>query len=131
MFVTETHAAGTLYRAAFHNATDPVPTTVDASTFDGTDWLDADGYLKPGTPLKESATAGVYELAGTGAAEEATRVLPYAVRMGPVDGTGPDVPVAAQTRGDVIRSHVESALGRALTANEVTALTASDLFRLV
>ena len=122
---------GTLYRPAFHAPQDAVPTRIDPSSFKGSDWVDADGVLKPGTPLKADGT-----LAGDAVDETAERVLPFAVGIaeGSTDAlldAAPNGDVAANTRGDIVRSHVEGNLGRVLTANELAAFAASGRFVLV
>ena len=123
---------GTLYRPAFHTVSDhDVPTRIDPSSFKGTDWVDLYGVLKPGTPLKADGT-----LAGTPDEQVAERIVPYAVGIaeGNTDAlldAAPNGDVAARTRGEVVRADVEAALGRELTAFEVTAIHASGRFLLV
>jgi hypothetical protein len=126
-----TSAEGTFYRQAFHSPETGVPVRIDPSSFKGTDWVDMSGVLKPGTPLLANGA-----LAGTAADTEAKYVVPFAVGIaeGNTDAlldAAPNGDVAAYTRGDVVQEHVEIALGRDLSANELTAFNASGRFTLL
>lgn len=118
---------GTLYRPAFETLVDAVPRRIDPSSFKGSAWVDSYGVLKPGTPLKADGTLA------TNAANPAAFVLPYAVGVaaGSTDAAldaAPNGDVAAATRGDLMRSHIEGNLGRVLTADESAAYTTTGRF---
>lgn len=126
-----TSAEGTFYRPAFHAPETGVPVRIDPSDFKGTDWVDMYGVLKPGTPLLADGS-----LAGTVDATEAKYVVPFPVGIaeGNTDAlldAAPNGDVACYTRGDVTQEHVEAAIGRDLTAFEVTAYEASGRFTLL
>jgi hypothetical protein len=81
---------------------------------------DADGYLPPGLPLL--ATGGPV----TGAAQTAVYVVgPESVKLGTVDHFGNVI-----LNGFLVRDAIEDNLGRALNANELSALTAGG-FKLI
>ena len=133
---------GSFYRAAFHDPVQGVPVRITPADFDGLpagggDWLDSEGYLKPGTPLKEDGTlADGLDAAGAVAAESAEFVTMHAVRIAEsnasADLTGaPGVDIGAATRGDIVTEHVEEALGRALSAEERSSILDTGRFTLI
>lgn len=127
----EVHAAGDLYLPAFHDMVGTIPLRITPSDFDGSDWVDDEGYLLPGTPLASDGT-----IAGDAADETAAFVVPYAVGIADSGASAdltaaPDGDIAVATRGDVVQEHLESNLGRDLTANEVSAIESTGRFVLV
>lgn len=87
--------------------------------------VDADGYLKPGTPLRTTGAPGAPI---TGAAQGAV------VLVGPepykVDATL-DHPVNAFFAGVFSRQAIEANLGRVLSADELAAIAATPGMRLI
>ena len=135
-------SGGSFYRTAFHDPVQGVPVRISPADFDGLpanggDWLDSEGYLKPGTPLKDDGTlADGLAADGTAAAESAAFVTMHAVRIAEsnssADLTGaPGVDVGAATRGDIVTEHVEEALGRALSAEERSSIQDTGRFALI
>ena len=128
MRVGSTVPGGTFYRPAFETLGDDTPIRIDPSSFKGSDWVDADGVLKPGAPLKKDGT-----LAGSAPGQTAERVVPYPVGIaeGNTDAlldAAPNGDVAARSRGDLMRGDIEAGLGRVLTADEVSAIEKSGRF---
>lgn len=122
---------GTVYRPAFKTLGDNVEVRVDPSSFKGSDWIDADGVVKPGCPLKADGT-----IAGGAPGEVAASVVPYAVGVaeGSTDAlldAAPNGDIATRTRGDVVRFDVEGNLGRVLTPDEVSAIESTGRFVLI
>lgn len=118
-----TTAGGDVYESPFVGPVDFVTVVlVDLSTL-STDEVDADGVLKPGVLLKDNgaladATAGEFIY---GAVAEATKVADDNSNL----AGETDVEVAVCTIGQVNRAILEDVLGRALTANEVSAIKAA------
>ena len=124
----QSFAAGTLERPVFNRPESGVPVRIDPSSFKVSDFC-VEGVLVAGTPLKADGT-----LAGVG--ETAAYVLPYgcAIAESSTDAdldASPNGDIAGRTRGDIIRDRVEGNIGRALTADEATAITASGRFTLI
>ena len=122
---------GSLYRPVFEGMPHGIPQRITPSDFDGTDWVDADGYLKPGTPLKADGTP-----AGSVVDETAESVIPYSTQIAESGSTedlaaAPDGDIAVSKRGEIVQDYVEGNLGRALTANEKAAINASGRFTLI
>ena len=129
-------AGGALYRPALHSPEEAVPTRIDPSSFKSSDWVDADGVLKPGTPLAADGALADGTIVEDVMTAPAARVVPFAVGIaeGSTDAlldAAPNGDVAACTRGDISRDHVEGNLGRVLTTAEVAAIEASGRFVLV
>lgn len=136
MPMTVTESAGTTaYASPFMGPIDhPVHVKVDVSTLliDGVlgAQVDSNGYIKPGTLLKLVANVGV-PLAGT-AAEfvyaaviEATKIVAVNPTNTSLGADTSDPFVACTTRGVINRDVWEDNMGRAMHANEVTALAAA------
>ena len=121
----ETTPAGTTYGNPIRGPADYTRTvTIDPDTL-STDEIDAHGYVKPGTPLKEGGglADGTASEHIEGVVVEATKV---ADSNAAADLTAADpVDVAVLTIGQVNRAIIEDNLGRTLTGNEVAAFAAA------
>lgn len=110
-----------------------MPVRLDVSSLDGTDFIDDDGYIKPGTPL---TAAGVPASAAPGAGTEAVGIVPEALQVAP-SGASADVTAAADheiavaTICQVNQDVIEDNIGRALTANEITNIEATGRIVLI
>ena len=129
-FITTKTTTGSFYRAAFTAPTTNVSVTIDPSSFDTLDYVDTDGYLKPGTPLQADGTPA------DGVADVAKYIVPYAVKIAASNATADlnaasNNTIAGATAGDVDRAVVEANLGRVLTANEIAAIESTGRFILV
>jgi len=101
---------------------------VDISTLT-TDEVDADGFLKPGVPFQKD---GTLVSAGSGQFVYAVNPEPIDLHLATVPPTnttlGNDTrtyPVGMGTIGEVNRDIIEDNLGRAISANELTAFNAA------
>jgi hypothetical protein len=109
--------------------------TIDLSTLTysaGAGEVDADGYIKPGTPVQAPNSAAPGALV-SGASQYAG-VIVEAVYVGadPIDADADldaltDIQAAVARGGLVNRDIIEDNLGRALSANEVAALEAGGI----
>lgn len=106
---------------------------VDVSTLD-TEEVDANGYLKPGTPIQlvASGIVGAVQGALVTAADQRAGVVPEPIKVAAdnVAGTlaaAADVPVAIAFNCAINRAMVEDHLGRAISANELAALRAAGV----
>jgi len=128
---------GDLYRPVFEGMPHGIPKRITPADFDGTDWIDSDGYLKPGTPLKEDGTvADGLDSSGSSTAETAAYVVPYSVSIAESGSSAdltaaPDGDISVATRGDLVQKQVEEGLGRALTSDEEASITRSGRFTLI
>lgn len=121
---------GTLYRPAFNTPKSGIPVRIDPSSFKGSAFCDANGFLVPGTPLQAGGTLA------TAAASPAAYVMPYAVQIAESNSdadldAAPNGDVTARTNGDVIEKHVAGNIGRVLTANEKAAYTTNTRLTLI
>ena len=92
-----------------------------------TDEVDADGWLKPGVPFKQDGT-----LADGSGHIHAVNPEPQNLHLATVPPTNASLaadtktfPLGMATMGTVNRDIIEDNLGRALTANELTAFATS------
>lgn len=116
-------AGGTTYGPVFNGdilAMEQVLVDVSELT---TDEVDADGWLKPGVPFKQDGT-----LADGSGHIYAVNPEPQNLRLDTVPPTNASLaadtktwPLGMGTMGTVNRDVIEDNLGRALTANELTA----------
>jgi len=86
--------------------------------------VDADGYLKPGTPLRTTGAIGA-PITGAGQGD-VVLVGPEPVRIGAADHT-----VNAFFAGVFSRQAIEANLGRVLTADELASIAATPGLRLI
>jgi hypothetical protein len=116
IFITEV-AGGASYASPFVGPVDhPAHVKLDISGMTD-DEIDANGYIKPGVPLRES---GVLIGSGNpvfGVVIEATKVA--ADNASGTLAAATDVFVAVATIGQVNQDIIEDNLGRALTADEI------------
>ena len=130
-FITTQKTTGQFYQPAFHGQPPKnVSVTIDPSVFDTLDYIDANGYLIPGTPLQADLTAA------DGPGDTAKYIIPYATKIAMSNSTtdltaATNNTIAGATGGDVDRKAVENNLGRVLTADEVAAIEATGRFILV
>lgn len=117
-------ASDATYGNAFLNNIDAVDhIKIDVSTLT-TDEVDSNGYLKPNVPLKSDGTL----VSGTsqtvyGLTVEATK-LPGRTDNASLSSDTSDPLIAVTTDALINRDIAEDNLGRALSANELSALTA-------
>lgn len=125
------HEGGQVYTNPFVGPNNhPAPVRVDLSTLFGSDWLDARGYLKPGTPF--TAAGALVAAPGAevhGLLFEATQVVDMgsnlvAVTQAALDAAG-DRNLIVSLICTVNQDVLEDNLGRALTADEIAAIDAS------
>lgn len=108
---------------------DTVTVRVDVSTLT-TDYVDANGYLKPGVPLRMN---GGLAVAVSGAGQVAAGVTIEPIRLlGRTDNANlaadtRDVDVALAVYGVLHQLRGEACLGRVYSANELAAIGASKL----
>lgn len=104
--------------------------TIDPDVLDGTDFVDSDGYIRPGTPFQKDGTLA------DGAAQPAAYVVPYAVKIAKSNATA-DLTAATNnsigvaTGGNISKSAVEANIGRVLTADEIANIESTGRFLLV
>jgi hypothetical protein len=129
VFITKT-AGGTGYANPFvHTPIDPAHVKVDVSALSADTGsggqVDAYGYIKPGTILKSDGTpiSGASQVAW-GVVFEPTQI-PGEVDNSDLAGAQ-DFLVTVGTGGLLNRDIVEDMLGRAITANELSALDAGN-----
>jgi hypothetical protein len=99
---------------------------VDISTLT-TDEVDADGFLKPGVPFQKD---GTLVSAGSGqfvyaVNPEPIKIITYVPTNTLLGADVATIPVGMGTIGECNRDIIEDNLGRALTANELTAFNAA------
>lgn len=133
--VTTVRAAGTAYGAVFVDGPrDVEQITVDMSVLTYADAsggeVDADGYLIPGVLLKSDGTLadGTTDEAIYGVVIEATKVpgLTTVAADATVQAAS-DFPVAVARGGLLNRDMIEDNLKRAISANELAAISNSNL----
>lgn len=131
MQVKQGQQGGQIYATPFVGPNNhPAPVRTDLSTLFGSAWLDARGWLKPGTPFKRDGTLV------TGAAQEvfgllfeATQVVDMGSNMvaptqAALDAAG-DRNLIVSTICQFNQDLMEDNLGRALNANEIAAIDAA------
>jgi len=104
--------------------------TLDVSAFYAADsaWVDSDGFLKPGTPVRESGVPI------SAASQYVYGVVIEPVRIGwngtiygntaAILNAADDIQIAVATLGQVIKEAVEDNMGRSMDDNEVKAFAA-------
>lgn len=121
MPLTITRTVGdTLYPDPFIQAGHVTSVVVDVSALTTT-FVDADGYLKPGTILRINGTVV------SGADQIAFGMVRFPIKVAATNtdtalGAGVDIPVPVVTHGVVNTTLCADLLGRALSANELAAL---------
>lgn len=130
--ITVKQPAGSYYQNVFHGNPPSGNTTVviDPSDFDGLDYVDADGHLRPGTPLLKDGTPS------DGVGEPTIFVVPYAVHIAKSNATADltaatDNTIGVATKGDLLQAAIEANLGRVLTADEIANIGSSGRFLLL
>lgn len=119
MHVTNTAAKGTAYADIRAGECQVHQVKLDVSTLGGVD--DADGVLPPGLPIKVDGTPV------TAGAQAAYGVIgPEPVKLGADDHFGNII-----TAGPLNRDMIEDNLGRAVSADELTALAEIPAIRLL
>lgn len=88
-----------------------------------TDEVDADGWLKPGVPFKQDGTLadGSGHIYAVNPEPQNLRMAVLPPTNGTLSGDTRTYPLGMGTIGTVNRDVIEDNLGRALTANELTA----------
>jgi len=99
---------------------------VDISTLTTAE-VDADGFLKPGVPFQKD---GTLVSAGSGqfvyaVNPEPIKIVTYVPTDALLTADTATIPVGMGTIGEVNRDVIEDNLGRAITANELTAFNAA------
>lgn len=110
------------------------PVEIDPSDFFGSDWLDARGYLKQGTPLQADGTpVSDVDQVVAGCLVEATQIVfpeGAAITQTMLDAEA-DRPVIITPVCQLNQDVLEDSLGRALNANELAAIAASKAVFLI
>ena len=103
---------------------------LDVSSLDGTDFVDDDGILIPGTPLRlvDNLLVPV-----DGGGQEVRGFVLEQVKIAKDNASGTlsaadDLAVVIVVKATVDRATVENNIGRVLTANEISAIEAADHF---
>lgn len=130
--ITVKQPAGSYYQNVFHAGPPSGNTTlvIDPSDFDGLDFVDADGFLRPGTPLLKDGTPS------DGVGEPTIFVVPYAVQIAKSNATADltaatNNSIAVATKGDLLQAAIEANLERVLTADEIANIESTGRFLLL
>ncbi len=119
---------GSFYRSIWYGAVPvPLPLRIDPSNFKGSSFVDADGYLKAGTPLQANLQP-IFD-----AGQTVKYLVPNVTKIaeGNTDAqldASPNQDVGLVTEGTVIQSNIEWNVGRVLNANELAAIAANNKF---
>jgi len=120
-------SADSLYDSPFIKLIATGVVTVDVSGLT-TDEVDADGYIKPGVPLKSDGTlVAATETEMFGVVVEATKIPDADDNLAATLGAATDFQLAVAVYAVVNRAVTEDILGRVLTADELTAFGNSTL----
>lgn len=121
---------GTRYGFPFlGNIDERLSERLDVSTLHDTGLVDANGYLKPGSPLRLSSQL----LVPVDGADQKVRGITFeAIKVAKSNSAtdlnnADDLDVVVAVIGTVDRAIVENNLGRVLSANEVTAIENANL----
>lgn len=103
----------------------------DVSAFVSSDWVNTEGYILPGTPLRYS---GGLLLPIDGVSQTAEYCVVEATYLGDLKAnlaSASDTDIGLATGGQINRAVLEDMIGRVLNANELAAFGDNDTFALI